>query len=578
MAFGGKLSGVDPVVPDSVPELFAKLRVKLNAREQTETVRLATARESFTQSLTDDELQIYERCADFPHGFGEWLRHWEFVNRETGERMTFGTLWPGQEEAAARMIAHPWLFLLKAGKLGFTELECAWDAYVLRFAQQRARVNAFSKDKNAAEELVGVVRHGLINLPPFLAVELLEGQAGGDTTRSLKVRPVEADDEYDIRQIQAYAASTNPSIDVSATHAHVDELSHMTHAKDLWGSVSTTVAPHGSCHIVTRGAGDDKYSAELWETAMLGRHETTFELLPGRTPTGRLVPYFANWRGRSDRDEAWYEAEKDTRTLQRLLHYAPNTPADALAGDDTAMYIPIELWDACRDETLPPLMPGDRDAVVLAMDAGVSSDLFAIVLATRHPDSCPCGRTKDDPALRAVRTWAAPPDGTIDYGPVGDAEKTPEDWIRMVAFGGCMRGHPNTNRAELSVPPAGETCDACANGDRQPGFNLVQITYDSYQLHDMATRLRRAGASWVDEFPQGSERLIADGDLHKLAIRRRLAHNGNATLREHVGNAKAKLQADEESKMRIVKRAPAMKVDAAVAASMATKRVLDLNL
>lgn len=66
--------------------------------------------------------------------------------------------------------------------------------------------------------------------------------------------------------------------------------------------------------------------------------------------------------------------------------------------------------------------------------------------------------------------------------------------------------------------------------------------------------------------------------MHKLALRGQLTHTGNADLREHVLNARAKLSRDEDSKMRMIKRSPSRKIDLAVAASMAIDRCLYLNL
>ena len=97
-------------------------------------------------------------------------------------------------------------------------------------------------------------------------------------------------------------------------------------------------------------------------------------------------------------------------------------------------------------------------------------------------------------------------------------------------------------------------------------------------MEEMAQRLERDGVAWVEAFSQGPERLIADSLMHKLALRGALAHNGDEKLREHVLNARAKLSKDEDSRMRMVKKAPGRKIDLAVAASMAVKRVLDLNL
>jgi hypothetical protein len=89
----------------------------------------------------------------YPQGFVAWLKYWRFKNRESGALLTFRNPWPGQEKFRDLMInvaqsaidKAMWegIFALKAGKLGFTELECAWDGYVL-WARRNARVHLFS--------------------------------------------------------------------------------------------------------------------------------------------------------------------------------------------------------------------------------------------------------------------------------------------------------------------------------------------------------------------------------------------------------------------------------------------------
>ncbi len=124
-----------------------------------------------------------------------------------------------------------------------------------------------------------------------------------------------------------------------------------------------------------------------------------------------------------------------------------------------------------------------------------------------------------------------------------------------------------------------ESCRFCGIGDFSvPTHNVVQIAYDPYQMEEMAQRLRRNGVAWCKEFPQTTERLVADGLMHKLALRGALAHHGDPLLREHIANARAKLSKDEDSRMRIIKRAPNRKIDLAVAASMAVRRILYLNV
>lgn len=210
------------------------------------------------------------------------------------------------------------------------------------------------------------------------------------------------------------------------------------------------------------------------------------------------------------------------------------------AGDEGA-FVPMDKWDACKHNivaeykgepgTLPYFMPGDRTPVVLAVDAASTSDCFGIVAVTRHP-----AHPRTHVAVRAVRRYDPPPGGRIDYA-------EPEAFIREV----CSQ------------------------------YNVVQITYDPYQLEQLSQALRRDGI-WCDEFPQMGDRLRADRALYDRIMRGELAHDGNEQLREHILNANAKLQKDEDSKMRIVKRAAGRKIDLAVCTSMAAYRCMYLLL
>jgi phage terminase large subunit-like protein len=108
-------------------------------------------------------------------------------------------------------------------------------------------------------------------------------------------------------------------------------------------------------------------------------------------------------------------------------------------------------------------------------------------------------------------------------------------------------------------------------------WNVAQVCYDPSQLHDMMTELRSDGRVYVSEFAQGAERLTADRLLYDLITQRRLAHDGNADLKQHIENADAKQDA-ETRKLRIVKREQSLKIDLAVALSMAAKRCLELAI
>lgn len=494
--------------------------------------------------------------------FRQFLRHWHFISRETGQMLSFANLWEGQEQFVRAAEASDWLFALKAGKLGFTELECAFDVWRALAAHPYARVSLLSKDLPASKALLGYVKFGLRHLPAWFGVRILTDVPGGDTTGSVIVTADWMVDG-DQRTITSYAATGNVAIDQTFAHAHVDELSHMADGAKVWASIATLIEPAGTCHVVTRGAGDQVYSYELWQAAKSGK--------------AKLRPFFVPWTGRPDRDVVWREQESNNMSHLALAHYAPESEEDALMGDDVSPYIPLERWDALV-EAMPPLRPGDRDGVVLSIDSAVTSDSFAITAVSRHP-----GR-HTEAAIRRAWIWRPQDfaDRRIDFA-------VPKDLVRLLCGGGCANHHPRTN------PAAG--CDACVSAREAKAWpirpmNVVQVCYDPYQLEDFVQDLRREGLAWFSSYDQGAERLVGDANLFRLAMGGRvhwiaperdaegrvLNDYGMLDLREHVRNAKAKLQPEEESKMRIVKRNPAAKVDALVSAAMGVKRIMELNL
>jgi len=196
------------------------------------------------------------------------------------------------------------------------------------------------------------------------------------------------------------------------------------------------------------------------------------------------------------------------------------------------------LWELCKTE-LPTLEP--REPLVLAMDAATGrantySDCFGMVGVTRYPSH------SDTVAVRLVQKWQAPPGRKIDFQGTETAPG-PERVLRTLA----------------------------------KSYNLVVVTYDPYQLHDMGTRLSRERIAWMHPFPQGSRRAEADTDLLNLITHRRILHDGNRDLYDHLDNADCKTDTMDR-KLRIVKREESGKIDLAICLSMAANECLRLSL
>lgn len=218
-----------------------------------------------------------------------------------------------------------------------------------------------------------------------------------------------------------------------------------------------------------------------------------------------------------------------------------------------SQFVPMESWDACGgvhelNNWKPIQIPkdGERTKLVASADAAVTGDCFGTVVVQRCPYATDCVD------IRALKKW----DPKEERGGIIQLDE-PEAFLR----------------AMFKVN------------------NVVQLAYDPYQMENMAQRFTKEGIVWADPFTQTGDRLKADSQLYDLVVGRRLHYShqpgcpggGNcncmmAAMREHIGNCNAKVQTDEDSKIRIVKKAAGRKIDLAVALSMASARCLYLNV
>lgn len=376
---------------------------------------------------------------------------------------------------------------------------------------------------------------------------------------------------------------------------------------ELWGFESleairffhelTPVPTKPSCRFVETYAGfegESELLREIYEDARsAGRQLTAGELAADTgVPLGcfaeapaadDLVPIWVNeeiglfmyWdSGTEARRMTWQLGEEGQKYYLEQEQRLPGPQYERLhhnfwvggEGD----FIPMSAWDACLDPSLPALPPGDRTPAILAVDAATTGDCFGIVLITRHPER------HTEVAIRHCRLWTPPKGGRIDY-------EGPEGFIRTLAQGGCMLGHPQRDpwrrapeacdHANLALYGCDTCCGACRDGALAAPYNILEIAYDPYQLESMMQRLYKEGIN-CQGFNQGTERLKADSALYDLILNRQIAHAGQLELRQHIQNAGSKQSKDEDTKLRIIKKENTKKIDLVVATSMGASRCL----
>lgn len=175
--------------------------------------------------------------------------------------------------------------------------------------------------------------------------------------------------------------------------------------------------------------------------------------------------------------------------------------------------------------------------MIISLDAGVSGDNFGLWMGFRHPVYI------EDVCTEFVQRWVPPKGGKIDFQGT-DENPGPEKVIEKLTS----------------------------------EYNVVQINYDPYQLVDLANRMKKKGIAWFKEFPQGPKRLLSDSQLRSLIMEKRFWHRGEPYLREHILNANAKVNEEDDTKLRLVKKSDDQKIDLAVCASMGSYELLRLNL
>lgn len=200
---------------------------------------------------------------------------------------------------------------------------------------------------------------------------------------------------------------------------------------------------------------------------------------------------------------------------------------------DTEKFVNIIWWDNCHEQLTDDY---SREPMVIALDAaegsenpGYIADCFAMIAVTRHPVR------PEDIAIRYQGIWQPAKGQLLDYEPI-------ETELRKL-------------------------CEQ---------FSVIEIAYDPTQLHYLCSQLAKKGIGNFQRFKQGEPRKVADKGLQTLIASRKIVHDGNPLMRQHIDNSYVKKYID--GSVRIVKRSTSMKIDAAVALSMASNRILYYNL
>ena len=311
----------------------------------------------------DDQVFITQELAACSRSFRRFLDYWYFLDQDTGVVRCLGQeLWDAQEEFVSVVDRENWIFNLKARQLGFTTIECAYDAWVARVrgGGRNARVHVFSKRETEAISLLARVTYGYKRLPWWMQLPV--------STDRLSCFAIKATKD-DIRQIYAYPADNDTARGETCTHAHIDEWAFMGSPQRVWQSIEPSAA--GTIHFITTGQGPANYTSAFWRRC-LARDVVDRKGNP-------VYACFIGALNRPDRNEAWLKAKRAGMDEQAFLQEYPMRWQDALSGGGDYVFRSSDLDHASEDTRgLQPPRKGRR--YVKGWDVGRHQDAAVCVV------------------------------------------------------------------------------------------------------------------------------------------------------------------------------------------------------
>ncbi|MBA7522476.1 hypothetical protein ES705_14595 [subsurface metagenome] len=188
-------------------------------------------------------------------------------------------------------------------------------------------------------------------------------------------------------------------------------------------------------------------------------------------------------------------------------------------------FVSPEMWDACIDPNIRPILPGFQGKLSLGVDIG-----------TTHDSSCVVGVYKAENKV----------------------------------FLGCHKVWIPTRKTPIDIE---ETVEVYLK-ELYKLYNIDSIAYDPYQFHRSGISLKKLGLP-MEEFPQTTDRLVLAGEnLYSLIKGRNLVVYQDKEVRNHVLKAIAK---ESSRGFRLIKSKQSDRIDLAISLAMSAVKAVSLD-
>lgn len=251
----------------------------------------------------------YEACVYF-------LSHFCFIQHPEKGAIKI-PLRPAQLEILEVWMRERYSLVLKARQIGWSTLVALYSLWLSFFWSDR-QIVMLSKGEREAADLLKKSDYAFKRLPEWM-------RRRGPRRLDRNVKSISF---ANASQIRSLPSKEDPARGTAVSLCILDEWAFYENPEDAWASVEPIADVGGRIIALSTAKGWGTFFHTMWVQANQG--------------IGKFKPMFYPWWANSDRDDAWYEAEKESKAATPwILHQEyPNDPEEAFIKSGATVYDP----------------------------------------------------------------------------------------------------------------------------------------------------------------------------------------------------------------------------------------------
>jgi len=247
---------------------------------------------------------------------------------------------PAQSEALFTVMNDRYVIILKARQLGWSTLMACYSLWLAMFWPDQ-QIVMLSKGEREAHALLSKADYAYRRLPDWLkerAPKRLDRNVGKITFDNGS-------------KIESMPSKEDPARGTAVSLVIVDEWAFLDNSEDAWASIEPITDVGGRVVGLSTANGAGTFFHTFWVMAVTGKSQFTHLFYP--------------WYANTERDDAWYEAKKESMLPWQLAQEYPDNPEEAFIRSGNPVFdvdllrqLPLlkpSRYDINEDEELPVL-------------------------------------------------------------------------------------------------------------------------------------------------------------------------------------------------------------------------------